>query len=84
MQTQFQKSLLEGLPVAAQETVYSQPSGFQNTAGMGSYIGQLMSEYPMLGELFDFRKSDEDKAVEGATDIVEDIVEDLLGGALGD
>ena len=84
VQTQFQKSLLEGLPVAAQETVYSQPSGFQNTAGMGSYIGQLMSEYPMLGELFDFRKSDEDKAVEGATDIVEDIVEDLLGGALGD
>ena len=41
VQTQFQKSLLEGLPVAAQETQYSQPSGLANAASQAELVKAL-------------------------------------------
>ena len=41
VQTQFQKSLLEGLPVAAQETQYSQPSGLANAASQAELVRAL-------------------------------------------
>ena len=44
VQTQFQKSLLEGLPVAAQETQYSQPSGIASTAGNAELVRALMTK----------------------------------------
>ena len=53
VQTQFQKSLLEGLPVAAQETQYSQPSGLANTAGQAELIKALTSANSSGGTLLD-------------------------------
>ena len=44
VQTQFQKSLLEGLPVAAQETQYSQPSGIAGAAGNAELVRALMTK----------------------------------------
>ena len=41
-QIQYQKSLLEGLPISAQEIQYSQPSGIQNVLGNTAFLGQLL------------------------------------------
>tara|TARA_E500000331_G_scaffold153897_1_gene149624 strand:- start:224 stop:2287 length:2064 start_codon:yes stop_codon:yes gene_type:complete len=41
-QIQYQKSLLEGLPISAQEIQYSQPSGIQNVLGNTAFLSQLL------------------------------------------
>ena len=41
-QIQYQKFLLEGLPISAQEIQYSQPSGIQNVLGNTAFLSQLL------------------------------------------
>jgi hypothetical protein len=57
-QIQYQKSLLEGLPIAAQEIQYSQPSGIQNVLGNTAFIDQLIGqEGNILYDLFGLGRS---------------------------
>ena len=57
-QIQYQKSLLEGLPIAAQEIQYSQPSGIQNVLGNTAFIDQLIGQKGnILYDLFGLGRS---------------------------
>jgi hypothetical protein len=57
-QIQYQKSLLEGLPISAQEIQYSQPSGIQNVLGNTAFIDQLIGqEGNILYDLFGLGRS---------------------------
>ena len=57
-QIQYQKSLLEGLPISAQEIQYSQPSGIQNALGNTAFIDQLIGqEGNILYDLFGLGRS---------------------------
>ena len=54
---QFQKSLLAGLPVGAQQTEYTEPSSMQRTAGYADYISQFVNANPDLAKILGYGDS---------------------------